>query len=73
MKIAICDDDKKICSLLENILGKYSEEYRTPLDLDSFYSCEELIREMDKGEKFNLIYLDIEFPGLSGVHLGKYI
>lgn len=73
MKIAICDDDKKICSLLENILGKYREEYRTPLDLDSFYSCEELIREMDKGEKFNLIYLDIEFPGLSGVHLGKYI
>ena len=73
MKIAICDDDERICSTIENILAKYADEFRTPMDIDSFYSCEELIRELNNGEKYDLIYLDIEFPTHSGIDLGKFI
>ena len=58
-RIAICDDNGAVCSAIENI--------------DGFQSGEELLKELDDHEKYDLIYLDIELARLNGVEVGRYI
>ena len=63
MKIAICDDNKEICTQIENTLLKYSESFIYKLEVYVFYCGEDLINYIDKGNFFHLIYLDIEMKG----------
>ena len=72
MKIAICDDEIKICSQVEKILTEIFSHKSIDADIDLFYSGERLCEAMKK-EKYDLIFLDIEFPNMNGVETGKYI
>ena len=72
MKIAICDDEAEICSQLEKILSNLLKKRKVSYDIDVFYSGESLCRELEY-QKYDLIFLDIELPGKSGVEIGKDI
>ena len=72
MKIARCDDEIIICSQIEKILTEIFLHKSIDADIDLFYSGERLCEEMEK-EKYDLIFLDIEFPNMNGVETGKYI
>lgn len=72
MKIAICDDEIIICSQIEKILTEIFLHKSIDADIDLFYSGERLCEEREK-EKYDLIFLDIEFPNMNGVETGKYI
>ncbi|MDU6266723.1 MAG: LytTR family DNA-binding domain-containing protein [Anaerocolumna aminovalerica] len=71
--IAICDDDKAICSQIENILLEYSNRKRLKIELSVFYSGESLIDFFNHGNTFDLIYLDIELENMNGVEVGRQI
>ena len=73
MKIAICDDDKKICTQIENTLLEYVEKSMQNVEVLVFFCGEDLIEYMNKGNLFQLIYLDIEMKKINGVDVGKYI
>ena len=73
MKIAICDDDKKICTQIESTLLEYAEKFMQNIEVLVFFSGEDLIEYMNKGNIFQLIYLDIEMKKMNGVDVGKYI
>lgn len=69
MRILICDDD----SLIIEQLTKYIQEYFSTKKLKqpnivTFQSGEELL--LDQGKK-DVIFLDIEMPGVSGIYVGK--
>lgn len=72
MRVIICDDEKSICSELEELLLKYAKEKYIPLETEVFYSGDVLLEYL-KREKINLLFLDIELPGANGVAVGKYI
>lgn len=72
-KIAICDDNEVVCSEIENILEEFFATESIHYEIDSFQSGEELFRELENNEKFDLIYLDIELAAINGVVVGRYI
>lgn len=71
--IGICDDDKNFCEELSYMFRGIMEELHTAFVLETWYSCEDLCRYLDMGNSCDLIFLDIEFPGLGGVDAGEYI
>ena len=42
LKMAICDDEKRICGQLKDVLEKISMKFSKEIDLDTFYLGEEL-------------------------------
>lgn len=73
MNIAICDDDKKICSQIENILLDYSNRNCLKLQVDVFFLGESLLSYMTQGHSYDLVYLDIEMGVINGVEVGLQI
>lgn len=69
-KIAICDDEKTVCSEIESIIIKYKSQCVAELDVEVFYSGEELCGFVSQGNYFDLIFLDIEMQLLNGVEVG---
>lgn len=72
IKIAICDDEIALCSYLENILLKISEEYQLMFDIDIFYTGQGLMNMLES-ECYNLLFLDIEIPDYDGIYISNFI
>ena len=72
-KIAICDDNEKLCFEIEHYILNYGKELREIFYVDVFFKGEELYDTIVKGEYYDLIYLDIELPEISGIEVGKKI
>lgn len=73
MNVIICDDEKSTCSELENIILKYAFEKNVQIDTDVFFSGDSLLQYLNKGNKPNILFLDIELPGINGVGVGEFI
>jgi DNA-binding LytR/AlgR family response regulator len=73
LRIAICDDEIKIGADLERalteILGKLKNE------IDVYFGAKEFISRLEKGARYDLIFLDIEFAKdeINGVDVGRFI
>lgn len=72
MRIAICDDDKGTCVELEEIIRKADIE-NTKMHIDTYHDGEGLLKDFTNGYIFDIIYLDIELPGLNGVRVGEVL
>lgn len=71
MRIAICDDCKTdVLTLSELILShpKIKEE-----DVRLFYTGEKVLSSLKGGEVFDIIFLDVDMPGINGIELGMKI
>ena len=75
IQIAVCDDEQKIVTTLENelsgILGGMELAHR----IDAYLSGLELCRAMDSGSHYDLVFLDISFAEgeMDGVEAGQRI
>ena len=72
-KIAICDDEQLICSMIENYILDYAVKSNVKIETQVFYSGEELEKFLRSSETFDLIFLDIEMNMINGIELGKII
>lgn len=72
-RVGICDDDKVLCSLLEEQLYALSGELSTRLEIEVWYSGESLEKDLKKGIGLDLLFLDIELLQKNGIEVGAFI
>ncbi|MFW5650456.1 MAG: LytR/AlgR family response regulator transcription factor [Acetivibrio ethanolgignens] len=73
VKIAICDDDAYICSEIEKVIFDFGKTSTVEMEIEVFYSGEELIHFMEKEYSFDLVFLDIELGETTGIEVGSKI
>jgi DNA-binding LytR/AlgR family response regulator len=71
LRIAVCDDEKAICAQLEYILKKISDSLLEEIQIEVFFSGEELCEFLIKNAYFDIIFLDIELKLMNGIEVGK--
>ena len=71
MKIAICDDEAQIRELLKETIEKYCFINNIELNLQTFESGEDFIKQ--DFQDFNVIFLDVDMPGMDGLETAKAI
>lgn len=73
IRIAICDDKKYICTQLKDILVGLGLKLLEEIDIDIFYSGEELYEAVSKDVYYHIIFLDIELEIMDGIEVGNKI
>ncbi|MGE4588452.1 MAG: LytR/AlgR family response regulator transcription factor [Acidaminococcaceae bacterium] len=71
MQIAVVDDLKTEIDLLSSYIIRYCKENKLSLKLATFVSGEEILAA--NNNHFDIIFLDIYMPGLSGLETAKEI
>ena len=71
-KIAICDDENDVCSVLEEHVMQYYRENFESCEIEIWNDSTTICQQI---EAFNpdILFLDIELPSNNGVYVGKYI
>ncbi len=72
IRVAICDDDKALCSQLEDFVVRAGGHNNFHFDINVFYTGESLCCCL-KEDKFDLIFLDIELATMTGIEIGRQI
>lgn len=69
MRILICDDDKLMIEQLEKYIHTFFEQNCMKCPEIISYTCGEALLK-DSGEK-DIVFLDIEMPGMNGIYVGN--
>lgn len=70
-KIAICDDSENDAKQLLECCKKTNVLFQTSY---FYFSCgQDLIRNLENGKEYDIVFLDVDMPNLSGVETGKII
>ncbi len=73
MRIAICDDEEYMLSILEDYVSRYSEKHDSVFTLAKFKCGEELLGYMDSKGDIDIVFLDIQMPGINGIDVAHMI
>lgn len=78
MQIVICDDEERELKHLSELIIKYQEERRAlvhgrKLVSTVFNNPVELLSEIERGARFDVLFLDVVMPGENGIHVAKEI
>lgn len=71
--IAIVDDDSMFCDTIKECLENIEYEFKIEMELSIWYTGEELYKYLKAGNQMDIIFLDIELAGNSGIWLGNMI
>ncbi len=72
-RVVICDDEIEICSQIEQMIIDYSKSISVEIEIDVYYSGEELCKFLSSGIEYDILFLDIEFKQMNGVEIGEKI
>jgi DNA-binding LytR/AlgR family response regulator len=70
---AIVEDETQIRNYIKNTLIKSFENQQVHITFDSFSSGEKFLSMFDQHYHFDLIFLDIEMPGMDGISICRRI
>lgn len=72
LKIAICDDDLGFTGSLENLVLEESRSMGLRVDTDVFFDGNILLKSIQSGERYGLIFIDIEIKPLDKEKFRRY-
>ena len=72
-KIAICDDDTKQIEYLQQIVTTWAQKNRHLIDLRQYAEAKHFLFDYEEEKDFDILLLDIEMPGISGIELAKKV
>lgn len=72
MKIAICDDDKKLRKDLRHLIEVQLDFMAFAYEIEEYESRNCILEHMDKNEP-DILFLDIEMPGMGGMDTAKVL
>ena len=67
IKNALCDDNRYLLGKLEELLYELAERHKLHIDVDCFEDGAKLLEKIKKGERFDIIYMDIQIGGMDGL------
>jgi len=73
IQIAVCDDEPLLLEEIEKETRQCLQGRKIFSVISSYTSGENLLYEIEDGTSFDLLLLDIELPGLSGMELARRI
>lgn len=73
LEIAICDDETLETSNIEKMLEDLATKVATKINIDVFYDGSTLVDYINRGKRYDLIYLDIEMEKQNGVDAARII
>lgn len=73
IKIAFCDDDLSTLKELNALLAQYRIERNRDIAYTAFQSPLELLANIEKGIRFDVLFLDVIMPGEDGINVAKEI
>lgn len=73
IKIALCDDDLYALNDITGLLELYRIEHQQEIACAVFSSPLELLAEMEKGLRLDVLFLDVIMPGEDGISVAKEI
>ena len=72
MKIAVCDDERRVLLDVLSQLASYQEQRQTELSCQGFENAVDLLASMEQ-EDYDLLFLDVLMPGLNGIQAAQEI
>lgn len=73
IKIAVCDDEQRVCSTLEEYIIMICKGVRMKVEIDIYNDGESIYEALREKESYHLIFLDIKLVNINGIDIGKYI
>lgn len=70
LKIAFCDDDKTSLNVIAGAVASILQQQEIPAQVEKYTSPLELL-DCCQRMQMDLVFLDIEMPGLNGIELGQ--
>lgn len=67
IKIAFCDDDCSVLNSLHELLVLYRAKKNDNIDDYTFHNPLDLIAEIERGTRFDILFLDVLMPGENGI------
>lgn len=73
MTLAVCDDDLKFTGDFETLVLQESRNMGIRVETDVFSDGDTLVKSILSGERYNLIFLDIEMKQVDGISAARCI
>lgn len=70
IKIGLCDDENGILNVLKNLVCECLYELKQEAEVITYCSGESILADLDI---LDMIFLDIEMPGIDGIEIGKIL
>lgn len=71
--IGICGSGKNICSSLEKMILQYAEKKKIPVEIKIWYTGERLCDCLKKKQQVDILFLNIELSGMTGIQAADFI
>ncbi len=73
IRVAFCDDDPAVLKTLSELMDRYRVECGCELTYTAYHSPLELMADMERGQAWDILLLDILMPGENGMELAREI
>ena len=74
VEIAVCDDEQVHIDRIVKYIDVYSEESEININITSYNSGMALLKDIENDDlKYDIIFLDVEMPEITGIELAKKI